>query len=118
LQAFAVASLVEAIGVAAGAVWVTPAGIVVSSVLVGGTFMGLTALGLVAARQSGSGDPRGRLALMTASFGAGQILGPLFAGFVHDHVGGFTLPLLAASLALLAAGVLAITSSVALRRPA
>ena len=118
LQAFAVASLVEAIGVAAGAVWVTPAGIVVSSVLVGGTFMGLTALGLVAARQSGNGDPRGRLALMTASFGAGQILGPLFAGYVHDHVGGFTLPLLAASLALLVAGVLAITSSVTLRRPA
>ncbi|MGZ3338852.1 MAG: YbfB/YjiJ family MFS transporter [Reyranella sp.] len=118
LQAFAVASVLEAIGVAAGAVWVTPLGIVVSSVLVGGTFMGLTALGLVAARQGGSGDPRGRLALMTASFGAGQILGPLFAGYVHDHVGGFTLPLLAASLALLAAGALAITSSVTLRRPA
>jgi len=118
LQAFAVASVLEAIGVAAGAVWVTPLGIVVSSVLVGGTFMGLTALGLVAARQSGSGDPRGRLALMTASFGVGQILGPLFAGYVYDHIGGFTLPLLAASLALLAAGALAITSSVILRRPA
>jgi predicted MFS family arabinose efflux permease len=118
LQAFAVASVLEAIGVAAGAVWVTPLGIVVSSVLVGGTFMGLTALGLVAARQSGSGDPRGRLALMTASFGVGQILGPLFAGYVYDHIGGFTLPLLAASLALLAAGALAITSSVTLRRPA
>jgi predicted MFS family arabinose efflux permease len=118
LRAFAVASVLGAIGGAAGAVWVTPLGIVVSSVLVGGTFMGLTALGLVAARQSGSGDPRGRLALMTASFGVGQILGPLFAGYVYDHIGGFTLPLLAASLALLAAGVLAITSSVILRRPA
>ncbi len=118
LQAFAVAGVLEAIGVAAGALWITPLGIVVSSVLVGGTFMGLTALGLVAARQSGSGDPRGRLALMTAAFGAGQILGPLFAGYVYDHVGGFTVPLLAASLALLAAGVLAVTSSVTVRRPA
>jgi predicted MFS family arabinose efflux permease len=118
LQAFAVASVLEAIGVAAGAVWITPLGIVVSSLLVGGTFMGLTALGLVAARQSGRGDPRGRLALMTASFGAGQILGPLFAGYVYDHMGGFTVPLLAASLALLAAGALAITSSVTARSPA
>ena len=117
LRAFAIASVLEAIGVAAGAVWVTPLGIVVSSLLVGGTFMGLTALGLVAARQSGSGDPRGRLALMTASFGAGQILGPLFAGYVYDHMGGFTVPLLAASLALLAAGALAITPSVTVRRP-
>ncbi len=118
LQAFAVACVLEALGVAAGAVWITPLGIVVSSLLVGGTFMGLTALGLVAARQSGRGDPRGRLALMTASFGAGQILGPLFAGYVYDHMGGFTVPLLAASLALLAAGALAITSSVTARSPA
>ena len=118
LQAFAVACVLEAIGVAAGAVWITPFGIIVSSLLVGGTFMGLTALGLVAARQSGSGDPRGRFALMTAAFGVGQILGPLFAGYVYDHLGGFTVPLLAASLALLAAGVLAITSSVTVRSPA
>jgi len=118
LQAFAIASVLEAIGVAAGAVWITPFGIIVSSLLVGGTFMGLTALGLVAARQSGSGDPRGRLALMTAAFGTGQILGPLFAGYVYDHLGGFTVPLFAASLALLAAGVLAITSSVTVRSPA
>jgi predicted MFS family arabinose efflux permease len=118
LQAFAIASVLEAIGVAAGAVWITPFGIIVSSLLVGGTFMGLTALGFVAARQSGRGDPRGRLALMTASFGVGQILGPLFAGYVYDHMGGFTVPLLAASLALLAAGVLAVTSSMIVRSPA
>src|SRR3979409_1132756 len=82
LQAFAGASGLAGTGAAAGAVWVTPLGIVVSSVLVGGTFMGLTALGLVAARQSGGGDPRGRLALMTAAFGVGQIFGPLFPGSV------------------------------------
>jgi predicted MFS family arabinose efflux permease len=118
LQAFAVASVVEAAGVAAGAVWLTAIGIILSSVFVGGTFMGLTALGLVAAREEGSGDPRGRLALMTASFGVGQILGPIFAGYVYDRFGGFMLPLLAATLALLAAGALAIKSSAALRRPA
>ena len=80
--------------------------------------MGLTALGLVAAREDGSGDPSGRLALMTASFGAGQILGPVFAGYVHDRFGGFMLPLLVASLALLAAGGLAIKSSATSRSPA
>jgi predicted MFS family arabinose efflux permease len=117
-RAFAVASVVEAIGVAVGAVWLSSIGIVASSVLVGGTFMGLTALGLVAAREDGSGDPRGRLALMTASFGAGQILGPVFAGYVHDRFGGFMLPLLIASFALLAAGALAIKSSATSRSPA
>ena len=117
-RAFAVASAVEAAGVAAGAVWLSAIGIVLSSVFVGGTFMGLTALGLIAAREEGSGDQRGRLALMTASFGAGQILGPVFAGYVYDRFGGFMLPLLVAALALLAAGALAIRSSAALRSPA
>ena len=55
---------------------------------------------------------------MTASFGAGQILGPVFAGYVHDRFGGFMLPLLVASLALLAAGGLAIKSSATSRSPA
>ena len=118
LRAFAVASIVEAVGVAVGAVWLTAAAIVVSAVFVGGTFMGLTALGLVAARECGSGDPRGRLALMTASFGAGQIVGPLFAGYVYDRSGGFTLPLLIAAFALLAAAGLAIRSSAASPGPA
>jgi len=53
------------------------------------------------------------LALMTASFGAVQIVGPLFAGYVYDRSGGFTLPLLIAAFALLAAAGLAIRSSMA-----
>jgi len=72
--------------------------IVMSSVLVGGTFMGLTALGLVAAREDGSGDPRGRLALMTACSAPARSWTGL-AGYVHDRFGGFMLPLLIAALA-------------------
>ena len=53
--------------------------------------MGLTALGLIAAREGG-GDPRGRIALMTASFSAGQILGPAFAGYLYDLTGSLAVP--------------------------
>ena len=56
---------------------------------------GLTALGLVATRSSGS-DPRGRIALMTVSFSVGQILGPAFAGYVYEATGSLATPLLAA----------------------
>ena len=108
LRAFAVAAIVEAVGVAASVLWISTASIVIAAVLLGGTFMGLTALGLIAARQRGSGDPRARIALMTAMFSAGQIVGPAFAGYAYDATGSLTLPSLAAATALVIAASLAL----------
>lgn len=107
LRIYAVACVVEASGVAASALWLHPASILVSAVLVGGTFVSLTALGLVATR-SGGGDPRGRIALMTVSFSIGQIVGPAFAGYVYEATGSLATPLLAAVAALLLAALLAL----------
>jgi len=103
LRAFALAAVVEAIGVAASVLWTAPAGIVTSALLLGGTFMGLTALGLVAARRFLPGAPRRAIAIMTAAFGVGQIVGPSLAGFLVDRTGSFLLPSIAAALALLLA---------------
>jgi predicted MFS family arabinose efflux permease len=105
--AFASACLTEAAGVLASVAWPTMPGAFLSAVLVGGTFMGLTALGLVWARTLAGGNPRRALALMTGAFGLGQIIGPAFAGVVSDRLGSFTVPSLAAVLALVAAAALA-----------
>jgi predicted MFS family arabinose efflux permease len=110
LKTFAVASIVEAFGVAASALWLQALGVIVAALFVGGTFMGLTALGLIAARETADGDPRGRIALMTASFSFGQILGPAFAGFVYDATGSLAMPSLAAAAALVAAAVLSVVA--------
>lgn len=108
LKGFALAAVVEAIGVAASVLWVSTPSIVLAAVLLGGTFMGLTALGLIAARERGTGDPRARLGLMTAVFSAGQIVGPAFAGYAYDLTGSLTLPSLAAAAALVLAAALAL----------
>ena len=110
LRAFAVASLVEAAGVAASVLWLQTLGVVVAAVFLGGTFMGLTALGLMGARETGEGDPRGRIALMTASFSVGQILGPTFAGFAYDATGSLAMPSLVAVAALVLAAVLSVVA--------
>ena len=107
LRTFALAALVEAVGVTASALFLSPATVILTSVFVGGTFMGLTALGLIAAREGG-GDPRGRIALMTASFSAGPILGPSFAGHVYDLTGSLAVPSLAAAGALVIAALLSL----------
>ena len=67
--------------------------------------MGLTALGVMGAREGG-GDPRGRIALMTAAFSAGQIVGPSFAGYFYDLTGSLSGPSWAAAAALVVAGFL------------
>jgi predicted MFS family arabinose efflux permease len=118
LPAFAVASLVEAAGVAASVLWQQTLGIVIAALFLGGTFMGLTALGLIGAREAGEGDPRGRIALMTASFSLGQIIGPAFAGFAYDATGSLAAPSLMAAGGLVLAAILAIAANIWRGRPA
>jgi predicted MFS family arabinose efflux permease len=104
---FATACMVEAAGVLASVVWPSAFGVFLAAILVGGTFMGLTALGLLGARARVAGDARSVVALMTGAFGLGQIAGPLFAGIVSDQLGSFTAPSIVAALALGVAAVLA-----------
>jgi len=105
--AFALAAVVEAAGVVASVAWRSEAGIVAASVLVGGTFMGLTALGLMRGRVLASGDGQRVVGLMTGAFGLGQIVGPGFAGWLAQMLGGFAVPSAAAAGALVLAAMLA-----------
>jgi predicted MFS family arabinose efflux permease len=99
LQAFAAACLVEAAGIALSVVWPTLTGLFLSAALLGGTFMGLTALGLMAS-QALSANRRRTFALMTSAFGLGQIVGPLVAGYGFDMTGSFFLPSMIAAAGL------------------
>jgi predicted MFS family arabinose efflux permease len=104
--AFAIACLVEAIGVAASVLLVSGTGTVLAAVCLGGTFTGITALGLVGARDLSASDPSRVIALMTGAFGLGQIVGPALAGALYDWTGAFTLPSLIAAGALVLAAAL------------
>ena len=90
----------------ASVLWPTTVGVFLAAILVGGTFMGLTALGLMEARARSVGDPRRALALMTGAFGLGQIVGPIFAGIASDRLGSFTAPSIVAALGLVLAALL------------
>ena len=105
-RAYAAACLVQAAGVALSVASGAGSALVASAALLGGTFMGLTALGLVEARRLAPGTPRRAIALMTAAFGVGQMVGPFVAGLGYDVTGSFAAPSLLAVLALLAAAAL------------
>jgi len=111
VRAYAIACTVQALGVATSVLWPSTPGVILAAIALGGTIMGLTALGLVAAAQMTSGDPRRVFALMTAAFGLGQIIGPTFAGVLFDQTGSFYSSSLAASGALIVAALLTFWSS-------
>jgi MFS family permease len=106
--AFGLACLIEAIGVAATVEWVTIIGVCVGAILLGGTYMGITALGLMAARDLSGGEPQWAIGQMTVSFAVGQMLGPTVAGVLFDQLASFRLASLLAAAALLLAAVLAV----------
>ncbi|MCX2722214.1 YbfB/YjiJ family MFS transporter [Roseibium salinum] len=109
-RAFALACMLEATGVALTVAGTGPALFLLGAALLGATFMGITALGLMETRRQASAGGlaaiRQMLAVLTASFGLGQVLGPWFAGRLYEMTGSFQLPSLAAAAALVIAAAL------------
>jgi predicted MFS family arabinose efflux permease len=111
MNAYAVACAIEAVGVAASVEWATISGICFSALLLGGTFMGLTALGFMAARALTGGNSHRAFGRMTASFGIGQMVGPTLAGALAQQTGSFRAASLIAAAALISAAALALWTS-------
>jgi predicted MFS family arabinose efflux permease len=105
-RSFAIACIVEGLGVALSVLTANAAAVVIAAALLGGTFMGITALGLINARGLSRGDPRRILAFMTAAFGLGQMIGPAFAGFAYGLGDSFLAPSLVAAAGLLVSACL------------
>ena len=105
-RGFAIACVVEGVGVALSVLTTSPAAVLAAAALLGGTFVGITALGLMHATQLSRGDPRRSLALLTVAFGLGQMIGPTVAGLAYDAAGSLLAPSLAAAAALAVAALL------------
>lgn len=104
--AYAAACIAEAIGVATSVVATSFSLVIFAAILLGGTFMAITSLGLAGGRRMATSDPVRVLALLTAGFGLGQIVGPALAGFLRERTGSYLAPSLAAAAALIVAAVL------------
>jgi len=84
-------------------------GIMIASLLVGGTFMVITMAGMQDARRVAGPQARALMAAMTSAFALGQIVGPVIVSLLVQSTGGF------APALVLAASMLAL-SAVSLQR--
>ena len=112
VTALVAAHLIQAVGIVIPALSTDPASAVAAAVMFGGTFMGITTLVIALVRPSAGGARA--IGLLTASFGLGQIVGPVVAGWLARG-GGFEPALILAALAVAAGGVLIAIGSAATR---
>jgi MFS family permease len=71
----------------------------------GGTFLGIVAMTLAEGTQRMKGEGGRAAAFLTASFGVGQVLGPVLAGVLADLQQGFALPLTLAAACVILGGI-------------
>lgn len=80
-----------------------------AAVIFGGTFLGIVSLVMAEGGRRSGTEGRRAAAVLTACFGAGQVIGPPMAGLLADQQGGFALPLLIAAIAVAIGGALVAT---------
>jgi hypothetical protein len=102
----AIAYALQAVGVVLSVAWPTSAGFALGSLLLGMPFTAITLFAMRDARRLRGNAAAGLIGYATASYGVGQILGPLFAAPLAQRTGSFALPLLAAAAALALGGLL------------
>jgi predicted MFS family arabinose efflux permease len=106
LPALILAYLIQAGGLLVPVLWHTVPGTVIGAAALGATLVGITALGLQQARLlAGDQAPRA-LALMTASFGLGQVIGPFLGAQLVGPNNDFLPPTIMASSVLALSAVM------------
>lgn len=96
----------QASGILVSAYAASVVAVLFAAVTFGGTFLGIVALTLAEGSRRLGEHGRRAAAMLTASFGIGQMLGPIAAGWLADLQAGFALPLLLAAACVVVGGVL------------
>lgn len=100
----------QVVGVALPALTHAPLAQLASALLVGGSFIGTVTIVMLAARAVAHSMKINMLAAVTASYGVGQIIGPLVAAGLFARTQSFDEPLLAAAGALAVGTVLCLVA--------
>lgn len=100
VKTFTCAMVIQSLGIIAPVFLFSQAGVIVSAVLFGMTFMGITTLGTTLASQMIPSSGR-IIGFLTAVYAAGQMIAPALAGMLSSITHSYNLPLTAAAIIVL-----------------
>lgn len=107
VKSLVLAMILQAFGIALPALWVSQIGVVLSALLFGATFMGITTLATTLARQMSPFNSSRIIGILTSIYAGGQMIGPSIAGIISTATQNYDAVLLgAASVVLVGAGLL------------
>lgn len=110
VQALITAMVLQAVGITLPVIWNTEGSFLLSAILFGATFMGITTLATTLAREIDSENSSRIIGTMTAMYATGQMIGPVIAGSFATITGSFHLPLLGAGVSVLIGAFLLVLS--------
>ena len=110
-RALVLAHLGQAVGMALPSLSSSATAALAGAALFGGTFIGITALAMSAARVLAPASPGRLVGTLTAIYGVGQIIGPLAAGALSQRLGDPRPAVLGAATAVALGGLLLVPAA-------
>ncbi|MDQ1002586.1 putative MFS family arabinose efflux permease [Neobacillus niacini] len=101
--------ILQSIGIALPVFWLTQSSLMVSALLFGATFMGITTLATTLARQMSPSNSSRIIGYLTAIYAAGQMIGPTIAGILSSYTQSFNSALIGAASVVFIGSVLLVS---------
>lgn len=100
VKSLVIAMFFQSIGIAMPVIWISQTSLIISAVLFGATFMGITTLATTLARQINPSNSNKIIGYLTAFYAVGQMIGPTIAGVLATITSNFDVALIGAASAV------------------
>ena len=99
----------QALGIALPVFWLSQTSLIISALLFGATFMGITTLATTLARQMNPTNSSRIIGYLTAIYAVGQMIGPTIAGILSSYTQSYNSALIGAASVVLIGAVLLVS---------
>lgn len=97
VKSLVISMILQSIGIALPVFWLSQSSLMISALLFGATFMGVTTLATTLARQMSPSNSSRIIGYLTAIYAAGQMIGPTIAGILLSYTQSFNSALIGAA---------------------
>lgn len=101
VKSLVLAMALQSLGMALPAFWISKTSFIISALLFGATFMGITTLATTLGRQINPSNSSRTIGILTAIYAIGQLIGPILSGVISSFTHNFNTALIGASSAVL-----------------